>query len=216
MVAHELISAQAGRLRNRRPARGVGGAPGGARDKRSEEQAPARSGSKETSAAGRCPGRRAHAARVYDYLLGGRANFSVDRAAAERAYAAWPGGLDGVRADARAHRAVLGRIVRYLARDAGIRQFLDIGTGIPKEGNVHEVAQREAPESRVVYVDRDPIVLARAPVVRGGAHGQLSRLLATDTGIGLRCFMGGYIIRTLCSSVLYINLRRIGMDRRTP
>ena len=62
----------------------------------------------------------AHAARVYDYLLGGRANFAVDRAAAERAYVAWPGGLDGVRADARAHRAVLGRMVQHLARDAGI------------------------------------------------------------------------------------------------
>jgi hypothetical protein len=117
----------------------------------------------------------AHAARVYDYLLGGKANFSVDRAAAERAYAAWPAGLDGVRADARAHRAVLGRIVRYLARDAGIRQFLDIGTGIPKEGNVHEVAQREAPESRVVYVDRDPIVLAHAhQLLRGASEGATS------------------------------------------
>jgi hypothetical protein len=104
----------------------------------------------------------AHVARVYDYLLGGKANFKVDRDAAERAYAAWPGGLDGVRADARAHRAVLGRVVRYLVRDAGIRQFLDIGTGIPKENNVHEVAQMEAPESRIVYVDRDPIVLAHA------------------------------------------------------
>jgi hypothetical protein len=97
----------------------------------------------------------AHVARVYDYLLGGTANFKVDREAAERAYAAWPGGLDGVRADARAHRALLGRVVRYLVREAGIRQFLDIGTGIPKENNVHEVAQREAPESRVVYVDKD-------------------------------------------------------------
>ena len=117
----------------------------------------------------------AHAARVYDYLLGGKANFSVDRAAAERAYAAWPGGLDGVRADARAHRAVLGRIVRYLARDTGIRQFLDIGTGIPKEGNVHEVAQREAPESRVVYVDWDPIVLAHAhQLLRGAPEGATS------------------------------------------
>jgi hypothetical protein len=114
----------------------------------------------------------AHAARVYDYLLGGRANFAVDRTAAERAYTAWPGGLDGVRADARAHRAVLGRIVRYLVRDAGIRQFLDIGTGIPKQGNVHEVAQREAPDARVVYVDRDPIVLAHAHLLlRGTSEG---------------------------------------------
>jgi hypothetical protein len=104
----------------------------------------------------------AHVTRVYDYLLGGKANFAVDREAAERAYAAWPGGLDGVRADARAHRALLGRVVRYLAGECGIRQFLDIGTGIPRENNVHEVAQRVAPECRIVYVDYDPIVLAHA------------------------------------------------------
>jgi S-adenosyl methyltransferase len=104
----------------------------------------------------------AHVARVYDYLLGGRANFAVDRQAAERSYAAWPGGLDGVRADARAHRAVLGRIVRFLVTEVGIGQFLDIGTGIPKENNVHEVAQRLAPKTRIVYVDYDPIVLAHA------------------------------------------------------
>ncbi len=79
----------------------------------------------------------AHVARVYDYLLGGKANFPVDRAAAEQAYTAWPGGLEGVRADARAHRALLGRVVRYLTGEAGIRQFLDIGTGIPKENNTH-------------------------------------------------------------------------------
>src|SRR6266581_2235197 len=104
----------------------------------------------------------AHVARVYDYLLGGRANFAVDREAAEQAYTAWPGGLDGVRADARSHRALLGRVVRYLAAEAGIRQFLDIGTGIPKENNTHEVAQRIAPQARIVYVDYDPIVLAHA------------------------------------------------------
>jgi hypothetical protein len=114
----------------------------------------------------------AHVARVYDWLLGGTANFRVDRDAAERAYAAWPGGIDGVRADARAHRALLGRVVRYLVREAGIRQFLDIGTGIPREGNVHEVAQREAPGARVVYVDNDPIVLAHAhQLLRGTPEG---------------------------------------------
>ena len=114
----------------------------------------------------------AHVARVYDYLLGGSANFRVDREAAEQAYAAWPGGLTGARADVLAHRALLGRVVRYLTRDAGIRQFLDIGTGIPKEDNVHEVAQREAPESRVVYVDNDPIVLAHAHrLLRGSLEG---------------------------------------------
>jgi hypothetical protein len=113
-----------------------------------------------------------HVARVYDYLLGGKANFKVDREAAERAYAAWPGGLDGVRADARAHRAVLGRVVRYLVQNAGIRQFLDIGTGVPKENSVHEVAQKLAPESKIVYVDRDPIVLAHAhALLRGTPEG---------------------------------------------
>jgi O-methyltransferase involved in polyketide biosynthesis len=114
----------------------------------------------------------AQVARVYDYLLGGKANFAVDRAAAERAYAAWPGGLDGVRADARLQRAVLGRVVRYLVREAGIRQFLDIGAGIPTEDSVHEVAQREASESRVVYADRDPVVLAHAQqLLRGTPEG---------------------------------------------
>jgi hypothetical protein len=104
----------------------------------------------------------AHVARVYDYLLGGKANFAIDRQAAEWAADTWPGGLAGARADVRAHRALLGRVVRYLAEEAGIRQFLDLGTGIPKEDNIHEVAQRAAPEARIVYVDYDPIVLAHA------------------------------------------------------
>ncbi|MGH3204763.1 MAG: SAM-dependent methyltransferase [Streptosporangiaceae bacterium] len=117
----------------------------------------------------------AHAARVYDYLLGGRANFKVDRDAAARAYAAWPGGLDGVRADVQQHRAVLGRMVRYFVQDAGIMQFLDIGTGIPKENNVHEVAQNAASDARIVYVDRDPIVLAHAhQLLRGTREGSIS------------------------------------------
>jgi SAM-dependent methyltransferase len=114
----------------------------------------------------------AHVARVYDYLLGGQANFAVDREAAERAYAAWPGGLDGVRADARAHRSLLGRVVRYLAGEAGISQFLDIGTGIPKQDNTHEVAQRLVPGARIVYVDYDAIVLAHAhQLLRSTAEG---------------------------------------------
>jgi hypothetical protein len=118
---------------------------------------------------------KAHAARVYDYLLGGRANFKVDREAAEITYAAWPGGIDAVRADVRQHRAALGRVVRYYVRDAGITQLLDIGTGIPKENNVHEVAQAEEPDARVVYVDRDPIVLAHAhQLLRGTREGTVS------------------------------------------
>jgi len=115
---------------------------------------------------------KAHAARVYNYLLGGRANFEVDREAAERAYAAWPGGIDAVRADVREHRAAQGRVVRYLMREAGVTQFLDIGSGIPQEDSVHEVALRELPDAHVVYVDRDPVVLAHAhQLLRGTPEG---------------------------------------------
>jgi trans-aconitate methyltransferase len=102
-----------------------------------------------------------HAARVYDYMLGGRTNFEVDRQAAEQA-AALVGGMDLIRAEVRSNRAFQVRAVRYLIREAGVRQFLDIGTGIPSAGNVHEITEREAPEARVVYVDKDPVVLAHA------------------------------------------------------
>ena len=103
----------------------------------------------------------AHAARVYDYLLGGTDNFAVDREAAEQQAIA-VGGLERARVDIRANRDFLGRAVRYMADEAGIRQFLDLGTGIPNADNVHAVAQKAAPESRIVYVDNDPIVLAHA------------------------------------------------------
>lgn len=104
----------------------------------------------------------AHAARTYDYLLGGDANFAVDREAIERGSAAHPGGIETARTNARAQRAFLGRAVRYLAGEVGIRQFLDVGTGIPGADNVHAVAQQIAPDVRVVYVDNDPVVLAHA------------------------------------------------------
>jgi hypothetical protein len=100
----------------------------------------------------------AHLARIYDYWLGGKDNFAADREAAEQAIAANPGILDS----ARGNRAFLARAVRFLAVECGIRQFLDIGTGIPTANNTHEVAQSVAPESRIVYVDNDPIVLAHA------------------------------------------------------
>jgi hypothetical protein len=100
----------------------------------------------------------AHPARVYDYWLGGTDNFAADREAAERVLAVTP----GLRWRVRANRAFLGRATRFLAADAGIRQFLDIGTGIPTGDNTHEVAQRAAPSARVVYVDNDPIVLLHA------------------------------------------------------
>jgi S-adenosyl methyltransferase len=103
----------------------------------------------------------AHASRVYDYLLGGKANFAVDREAAHHGFEHHPGGFEGVRYAARANRGFLQRAVEYLVRQ-GVRQFLDVGAGIPSEGNVHEVAQDIAPESRIVYVDNDPIVLAHA------------------------------------------------------
>jgi hypothetical protein len=103
----------------------------------------------------------AHYARVYDYLLGGSDNFQVDRDAAERQSAAL-GGLEVARRAVRAQRAFLGRAVRYLVAEVGIRQFLDLGTGIPTARNVHEVARELAPETRVVYVDNDPMVLAHA------------------------------------------------------
>ncbi|HXW45251.1 MAG TPA: SAM-dependent methyltransferase [Streptosporangiaceae bacterium] len=100
----------------------------------------------------------AHIARVYNYWLGGKDNFAADRAAAEQAMAAYP----DIALSARANRAFLRRAVYFLAGEAGIRQFLDIGTGIPSANNTHEVAQAVAPESRIVYVDKDPVVLAHA------------------------------------------------------
>jgi S-adenosyl methyltransferase len=99
-----------------------------------------------------------HIARVYDYWLGGKDNFAADRIVAEQVIATLP----EIRLSVRAQRAFLGRAVHYLAAETGIRQFLDIGTGLPSANNTHEVAQRAAPESRVVYVDNDPIVLLHA------------------------------------------------------
>jgi S-adenosyl methyltransferase len=100
----------------------------------------------------------AHPARVYNYWLGGKDNYAADRELGDAMIAVVP----STRAAVRANRVFLGRAVRYLVREAGIRQFLDIGTGIPAAANVHEVAQSVAPESRVLYVDNDPVVLAHA------------------------------------------------------
>lgn len=102
--------------------------------------------------------RHAHSARVYNYWLGGKDNFAADREAAEQAIAANP----RIVTDVRANRAFLVRVVRYLAEECGVRQFLDIGTGLPTESNTHQVAQAVAPDARIVYVDNDPIVLLHA------------------------------------------------------
>ncbi|WP_405733327.1 SAM-dependent methyltransferase [Streptomyces sp. NBC_01537] len=100
----------------------------------------------------------AHSARVYDYILGGKDNYGPDREAAEQMLKNWP----SLRTSMRENRKFMHRTVRHLAAERGIRQFLDIGTGIPTSPNVHEIAQEIAPEARVVYVDNDPIVLAHA------------------------------------------------------
>jgi S-adenosyl methyltransferase len=104
---------------------------------------------------------RPHAARVYDYLLGGKNNFAADRVVGDRIIASVPEVQVGVQAQ----RAVLGRVVRYLVGEAGITQLLDIGSGLPTSDNVHEIAQRTAPGTRVVYVDKDPVVLGHARAI---------------------------------------------------
>ena len=122
-----------------------------------------------------------HVARVYDYWLGGKNNYAVDREAGDEAIRAYP----DMRSSVRANRAFLKRSVRYLAEEAGIRQFLDVGTGLPSASNTHEVAQAAAPESRIVYVDNDPVVLAHARALLTsdpqGATGYLDAD-ARDTG----------------------------------
>lgn len=124
----------------------------------------------------------AHHARIYDYLLGGKDNYAADRKAGDALIDAYPTMVEL----ARANRAFLGRAVRFLAAEAGIRQFLDIGTGIPAAGNTHQVAQEVAPDSRVVYVDYDPIVLAHArALLASGPHGATDYIDADARNVGL-------------------------------
>ncbi|HYK31949.1 MAG TPA: SAM-dependent methyltransferase [Streptosporangiaceae bacterium] len=118
----------------------------------------------------------AHSARVYNYWLGGKDNYAADREAAQRAIAANP----GIIADVRANRQFLTRVVRYLASECGVGQFLDIGTGLPTAGNTHEVAQAAAPDARVVYVDNDPVVLAHARALLTSTREGATRYLDAD------------------------------------
>jgi S-adenosyl methyltransferase len=106
---------------------------------------------------------KANVARVYDYWLGGNHNFQADRDLARTIIALDP----NIRTTMRANRAFLGRVVRFLAGQAGIRQFLDIGSGIPTQNNVHQVAHRTAPGSRVVYVDNDDVAVAHSRLLLG-------------------------------------------------
>src|SRR3954454_4408227 len=102
-----------------------------------------------------------HSARIWNYWLGGKDNYPVDEAAGDAYTAVFP----GIVTIARSSRAFLGRSIRYLVLEAGVRQFLDVGTGLPTVDNTHEVAQRHAPESKIVYVDNDPLVLAHARIL---------------------------------------------------
>jgi hypothetical protein len=106
-----------------------------------------------------------HSARMYDYYLGGKDHFDVDRHAAERVAVAYP----GIFVCARENRAFMHRATRVLAREHGIRQWLDIGTGIPTEPNLHQVAQAIVPQARVVYADNDPLVLKYAETLMRSA-----------------------------------------------
>jgi len=99
-----------------------------------------------------------HSARIWNYWLGGKDNYAVDRRVGDQVAQLFP----GIRTTARLSRALQIRVIGYLAAEAGIRQFLDVGTGLPSANNTHEAAQRIAPESRIVYVDNDPLVLAHA------------------------------------------------------
>jgi hypothetical protein len=118
----------------------------------------------------------AHSARIYNWFLGGKDNFAADRAAGEASLAANP----ALRTGPVQNRAFLGRAVRYLTAEAGIRQFLDIGTGIPTADNTHEVAQRVDPSARVVYVDNDPIVLTHARALLTSDPAGATAIVAAD------------------------------------
>ncbi|MDT3400263.1 SAM-dependent methyltransferase [Streptomyces sp. B1866] len=109
---------------------------------------------------------RPHSARVYDYLLGGKTHYTADTQAAEQLLATWP----GARTSARANRRFMRRVTRVLAAEEGIRQFLDLGSGLPAEPNLHQVAQAAAPGARVLYADNDPIVLTYAEALLTGTR----------------------------------------------
>jgi SAM-dependent methyltransferase len=118
----------------------------------------------------------AHQARMYDYLLGGKDNYEADRAATEE----WLKIDPGMAFTVSANRGFLGRTVRYLTAEAGMRQFLDIGTGIPTAGNTHQVAQAIAPEARVVYADYDPVVLAHARALLDSSESGATEYIEAD------------------------------------
>ncbi len=142
------------------------------------DEAPAASGEETAGQSKRPPFDTtvANQARIYDYLLGGKDNYEADRAAVDAVLKIAP----ELGFTARENRAFLGRAVGYLAGEVGIRQFLDIGTGIPTAGNTHQVAQAVAPEARVVYVDYDPVVLAHARALLKGSQAGATQYIDAD------------------------------------
>jgi len=117
-----------------------------------------------------------HSARIFNYWLGGKDHYPVDKAAGEKFKETFPDIVDL----ARGGRYFLARVVRYLAAEAGIRQFLDIGTGLPTVDNTHEVAQRVAPDARIVYVDNDPLVLVHAQALLTSSPGGVTDYIEAD------------------------------------
>jgi SAM-dependent methyltransferase len=145
-------------------------------------------------------------ARIYDYLLGGKDNFAADRDAAKRLIAAIPDAAE----IARDNRSFLGRVVRYLVIEGGIRQFLDLGAGLPTQANVHELAQGVAPQARVVYVDNDPVVAShgRALLADGDEVGMVHGDLRDPAGILRHPDVVGLLdltqpVAVLCTSTLH-------------
>ncbi|WP_406080727.1 SAM-dependent methyltransferase [Micromonospora sp. NBC_00858] len=134
-----------------------------------------------------------HPARRYNYWLGGKDNFEADRESGDAMAASFP----TIRISALENRRFLGRAVGYLAREAGIRQFLDIGTGIPTADNTHEVAQGIAPESRVVYVDNDPIVLAHARALLTSSADGATAYIDADLRVPERILTHPELLRTI-------------------
>jgi hypothetical protein len=120
--------------------------------------------------------RRPHSARVWNYWLGGKDNFEVDRQIGDQVARVFP----GIVKVARDQRLFLGRAVRHLAGEVGIRQFLDVGTGLPTADNTHEVAQRVAPSARIVYIDNDPLVLSYAQALLTSTAEGATRYIETD------------------------------------
>ncbi|TYB48995.1 SAM-dependent methyltransferase [Actinomadura chibensis] len=117
-----------------------------------------------------------HSARIWNYWMGGKDNYPVDQEAGDQFAAIYPGIVDM----ARTSRYFIARMVRFLAEDLRMRQFLDIGTGLPSHDNTHEVAHRAAPDARVVYVDNDPLVLVHARALLTGAHGEATDYIDAD------------------------------------